>query len=210
MSHFSVYAIVKPDEDIEKQVNELLAPFNENTSVEPYEKPCWCKGREAINRADKQLDADMGSWEDARIKFHLRPTTEQTEYRWQEDVYKPRMAHQGSILASYPDKNNPNPDCSVCHGTGIETTTYNPRSKWDWYQIGGRWQGTLNNNQSLVKYLIKPPYAYVTHEGWFERGQMGWWGISTNEVSEQEWLRQFECIKKAYADHLAIVVDCHI
>lgn len=26
-------------------------------------------------------------------------------------------------------------------GTFVEVTTYNPDSKWDWYQIGGRWAG---------------------------------------------------------------------
>lgn len=28
-------------------------------------------------------------------------------------------------------------------GVWVEVTTYNPKSKWDWYQLGGRWTGFL-------------------------------------------------------------------
>lgn len=210
MSHFVVYAIVKPDEDIESQVAELLAPFDEGIDVPEYEKPCYCIGWEAKLRAGKQLEKELGSWDDAREKFHLLPASEQTETNWQENVYKPRKAHEDAILATYTDKDSPNPTCEECHGSGIEKSTYNPRSKWDWYQIGGRWSDRLPSNKSLVQDLAEPPYAYVTREGWFERGKMGWFGMSSNEVSPEEWQRQFECIKKAYVNYLAITVDCHI
>jgi len=32
-------------------------------------------------------------------------------------------------------------ECDDCKGTGKETTTYNPNSKWNWYMTGGRWRG---------------------------------------------------------------------
>lgn len=35
----------------------------------------------------------------------------------------------------------PDPECYDCHGEGVVDSTYNPKSKWDWYQIGGRWSG---------------------------------------------------------------------
>lgn len=34
-------------------------------------------------------------------------------------------------------------DCTTCLGTGIEMHTYNDAGQWDWWQIGGRWSGTL-------------------------------------------------------------------
>lgn len=34
-------------------------------------------------------------------------------------------------------------DDGDCLGTGTYTSTYNPNSKWDWYVIGGRWNGWL-------------------------------------------------------------------
>ena len=34
-------------------------------------------------------------------------------------------------------------ECLECNGTGRYENTYNPRSKWDWWAIGGRWSGAL-------------------------------------------------------------------
>ncbi|MDX1934004.1 MAG: hypothetical protein SFU56_15495 [Capsulimonadales bacterium] len=35
----------------------------------------------------------------------------------------------------------PDPACEDCAGTGRYITTVNPESKWDWWQIGGRFTG---------------------------------------------------------------------
>lgn len=36
-------------------------------------------------------------------------------------------------------------------------STYNPRSKWDWYQAGGRWQGMLTLKPNAVGNYFKQP-----------------------------------------------------
>ena len=75
-------------------------------------------------------------------------------------------------------------------------SSYNPDSKWDWYSIGGRWDGFLvlkerdeeggiiETNEALVgevdwEYMLEhkfPPFCYVDEDGeWFEKGEMGWW-----------------------------------
>jgi len=33
------------------------------------------------------------------------------------------------------------PGCDECHGTGTVMSTCNPKSKWDWWVVGGRWAG---------------------------------------------------------------------
>ncbi len=33
--------------------------------------------------------------------------------------------------------------CPSCHGKGTYPSTYNPDSKWDWWVVGGRWNGQL-------------------------------------------------------------------
>lgn len=55
-------------------------------------------------------------------------------------------------------------------------------------------------------------YAYVKDGEWFGRGEMGWFGISKNEVlSELEWLRAFnEMLDSLPDDTLLSVYDCHI
>ena len=111
-------------------------------------------------------------------------------------------------------------------------STYNPDSKWDWYSIGGRWSGFLRTkekddegnpikvNQAQFKdidwdYMIENdiiPFNYVTEDGeWCEKGEMGWWGMTTNEMEQDDWTDNFKnYLKLVEDDCLVTVVDFHI
>lgn len=111
-------------------------------------------------------------------------------------------------------------------------STYNPNSKWDWYEEGGRWNGfirlkerdengdPLRVNQALFKeidweYMLKNnciPFNYITEEGdWYEKGEMGWWGMTANEKEKDVWNKEFESYLKLVDDDcLVTAVDFHI
>lgn len=111
-------------------------------------------------------------------------------------------------------------------------TTYNPDSKWDWYDIGGRWNGFLplkekddNGNPICTNtacvneidwdYLFEnkyAPFCFVTEGGcWEEKGEMGWWGITTNEQPEDVWDIKFKnYIQTLDPDCEVTVIDFHI
>lgn len=107
-------------------------------------------------------------------------------------------------------------------------STYNPDSKWDWYSVGGRWDGFLHykdadpgfeeTNVAYIHeldmdYLLEhTPFCFVTEEGkWEEKGKMGWWCSVSNEKSEESWKQQFvDYVKSLDADCLVTVVDFHI
>jgi hypothetical protein len=111
-------------------------------------------------------------------------------------------------------------------------STYNPDSKWDWYSIGGRWSGFLCTkekddegnpirvNQAQFKdidwdYMIENniiPFNYVTEEGvWREKGEMGWWGMTTNEMEQDDWNDNFKrYLKLVEDDCLVTAIDFHI
>lgn len=111
-------------------------------------------------------------------------------------------------------------------------STYNPDSKWDWYSIGGRWSGFLCTkekddegnpirvNQAQFKnidwdYMFEnhiTPFNYVTEEGmWREKGEMGWWGMTTNEMEQDDWDANFKrYLKLVEDDCLVTVIDFHI
>lgn len=166
----------------------------------------------------------------------------------------------------------------------------NPKAKWDWYSIGGRWSGffTLKNgasgalgepgiygreeedekpnkadqakkgaidwesmqNEQLVRarktweevqsegdkipsaikhfiygitdddtldsYLERrdkfpTTYAVLKDSTWYEKGEMGWWGVAANEKSDAEWDVEFKkLIEDLPDDTLLTIVDCHI
>ena len=120
--------------------------------------------------------------------------------------------------------------------TDGKPTTYNPDSRWDWYRVGGRWDGVVSksgkrrysedngfnfekgheevkNNMCRVRELpVKSvPFAIVTPDGeWIEKGEMGWWGMTKGEMTERKWHNQVMKILKKYQDDYIVGLDCHI
>lgn len=112
------------------------------------------------------------------------------------------------------------------------TSTYNPNSKWDWYCIGGRWDGflqlkekdengnSIKSNQACYKeidwdYMFEKdiiPFCFIDHDGeWYEKGSMGWWGFVSDEKDNDEWINKFKnYISELDEDCLVTVVDFHI
>lgn len=54
-------------------------------------------------------------------------------------------------------------------------------------------------------------YAVLKDGEWHERGEMGWFGISSNEKDKNDWLDEFnQMIDSLPGDTLLTIVDCHI
>ena len=55
------------------------------------------------------------------------------------------------------------------------------------------------------------PYAFVKDSKWVGRGDMGWFGISTNNAPKEEWAAKVrELIESLPDDTLISMYDCHI
>lgn len=55
------------------------------------------------------------------------------------------------------------------------------------------------------------PYAVLKDGEWYERGEMGWFGISNNEKNPDDWEEEFnELLNNLPEDTLLTIVDCHI
>lgn len=55
------------------------------------------------------------------------------------------------------------------------------------------------------------PYAYIKDGKWFSKGEMGWFGISFNEISEEEYLKMFwDAFNSVPDDTMCYLYDCHI
>lgn len=54
-------------------------------------------------------------------------------------------------------------------------------------------------------------YSVIKDYKWYEQGEMGWWGISSNEKDQDKWNEEFnELIESIPDDTLLTIVDCHV
>ena len=55
------------------------------------------------------------------------------------------------------------------------------------------------------------PYAVVTDDQWISKGEMGWFGMSDDDVSQEEWNAKVnELLDSLPGDTLLTIVDCRI
>jgi hypothetical protein len=216
MSHYvAVVILPKGTVDIEGEVDRLLAPFDEGLKVAPYEETCYCKGTEAEHDARVLVETETPFGPTYREPYNAVPVNARSDW---EDFIRPYNDRVDELTKAHPRYDLPDSECEDCKGTGIATSTYNPMSKWDWYQIGGRWTGWIDGHNwvevdpKAIAYLKKhAPYALVTPDGvWHSRGRMGWWGMSTGDETEEVWGAEFEEALAANLGHKAVAVDLHI
>jgi hypothetical protein len=138
-------------------------------------------------------------------------------------------------------------------GKWEEYSTYNPKSKWDWYDRNGRWSGGIKTksgeyvNQCLLGEIdwegFKPedyeeeektnfrgekyhplkenvtwhftkdslPFCIVVDGKWYEKGEMLWFAMTSNEMSNEEWNKKvFELLDTLPDDSQVWNIDFHI
>jgi hypothetical protein len=200
MSHFIVYVLGE-------NVDDQLIPYDENIEVPKY-------NRGLITTKE---------WKQFR-DYYLKDISKET------DVTKKKLID----MEIAKDKKLTNAQLYKKHGEGwnnnnwekkgnkwVEVSTYNPNSKWDWYEVGGRWENclTLKNGEKTSEATIGEidwnktmiPFAFVINSNWYEKGQMGWWGMSINDKAEAKWKREFmKAIKDLPENTEITAVDMHI
>ena len=209
MSHFCVYVFHNENTTID----ELLAPYDENMEVSPY--VLYTK-----EQAIAKVHSDIEEYKNLIYKEYLK---DPIKYKGSHNE-----RHVEYIENEFPKKLNwTDEECyadifkryrenGMVTENGCLLSKYNQKAKWDWYQIGGRWRNTIPGDEAKMSDIpiekIDTPYAFVTTDGeWVERGKMGWFGISSNEMNEDEWDAKFkEYLKTLDKDIILTQVDCHI
>lgn len=145
MSHFNVVVLLPentPMNKVEGLIAKLMAPYDEGLQVSEYLTPCWCVGKKAQEEVASAVNAEFPI-ERIREKFWTLPEEDRTEGRWNELV-KPRVERWTALLAEHPMKDKPDSQCQRCGGIGQRLSTYNPSSKYDFWNVGGRWDGWIH------------------------------------------------------------------
>ena len=223
-------------EKLEQVVEYLLAPYDENIETDPQETTCHCVEYGAYRRASEYATLQAGTvdsyresfgpvmaasglkemfydWPEGTPEREIDQNEEARQALWEEHI-RSYMYALGWFKENDPHRGMPKPDCEECHGTGRTMTTYNPKSKWDWWVIGGRWHGYFDGKDVAWVRDTDPeqcPFAIVTPDGeWHEKGEMGWFGVVSEEKSGEEWRATRDAIYAECLHHVVVGVDCHI
>lgn len=220
MSHFTVAVFTENNgKSVRSNIENLLAPFDEAIEYEPYIK--YTK-EEAIAKEREDIQ-------------HYANTT-YAEFLKDPVAYKEKWGHNQDHINylenEFPKRLNwTDEECynkskewyndDMIDEEGNLLSTYNPNSKWDWYEIGGRWNKCLttkngdNVNSALVKDIDFPEdfstFAVLLPDGtWHENGTMGWWAIVIDE--KEDWYDTYKekFIDTANPEWTLTIVDCHI
>jgi hypothetical protein len=151
--------------EVQDRVDEVLEPYYAGKKVEEHEEECYCRESRIWKKSQEAANEECGSIDDLKASFKLVVAADSELVAAEEDDTDPRnyaivqkawLKHIGPHCKSQrrhylrlkDDKRiKPNRDCEDCHGTGFYKTTCNPDGHWDWFQIGGRWTGTLSDGQ---------------------------------------------------------------
>ncbi len=214
MSHYTVAVISRTG--TEEEIEELLAPFDEDLEVESY---IYRTKEEIIERGRKNHEEvlkEIQSFEKEKLNNILTNPS----YDWYRRILEAKNDEDFYDIEV---------DTDIVDEDGNEYSTYNPESRWDWWEIGGRWHESLrdydgNYHDTLrisnwdYNYIYKDmctfsTYALLTPDGeWLEPGKMGWWGIShADPIDQDKWKRGFTSLIDTFdKDMYVTIVDCHI
>ncbi len=207
MTHYTVGIIVPHHQlsNIDAFVIGQMDPYCESLEVEPY--VCY-----SLAQAKDDLADDIARLEGILQRQDANFQLKTCEQRLRELRATTPEARYGEYIRSHErfDKE------------GYPLSTYNPNSKWDWYVIGGRWDGWINDREASGETVLdnlatteqalkrrKSVHALVTPDGrWHEHGQMGWWGLMLTE--NPGWERRQRTILRQFPRHHLLILDAHI
>lgn len=141
MSHMTVVVAIPgavPREELRGELEKALAPYDETLEVKPY-----------VGTSKAEVDADE--------RFQ----------KWWKEASTPAFALSGAANGerryTYAE--------AVREWYGGETdkdgnvlSTYNPKSQWDWWVVGGRWAGHWKLKDGAERAIPSEPGAFTPDE----------------------------------------------
>lgn len=226
MSHFTVMVI---GAEPEKQ----LAPFNENLEVPRYVK--YTKEQLIAYGKDNIQKYKEGPY--ARFlsdpQKYKASTKNESHINYLEKEFPKRLNWTDEEIYTYEIGFY---ETEEIGSNGEVYSTYNPKSKWDWYELGGRWSGMISlkdgasgisgkgslvfENEAGIDQAHKgdianiesiSTFAVLKDGEWYEKGKMGWFGVVFDEEDNDKWVAEIQkLIKELPDDTLISIYDCHI
>jgi len=209
MTHFVVLIIVpksiylKGEEEVKAYIRDTIGKYDENLEVEPY-----------VDMTLAQLEKD----------FEEKKNDQSENFR----KYR-KIINKYSSVDEFARK---------WHGYELFDSDGNALSKrnkdvlYDWYVVGGRWNGVITQNETTdeegnlecnsvsVKTLLdrfnqsgKKDFHNIVIDlngVIHKRREYGWWGSYQEKHNESQWQVIYENILNEALDDYVVSLDCHI
>lgn len=222
------YFLLRDKEDVEKYLyNELkncLIAIKDKKRDEANKK-WWRKEKRVIEKIileedlDKQISAIQaynGGGEDKKGLYWLCNPNAKWDWwteggRWNNWLVKKDGTRCNSCLVKEVDfdgmRKAEMEDAGKYYDAEMARAKENNQKPFFW---GFEETPTREEYMERSNHLVAP-FA-VLHDGnWMEKGSMGWWGISDDKYSEEEWSKHFqEFFSKLDPEMEVTIVDCHI
>ena len=157
MSHYSVAVFLYNGNSLTETVDRLLAPYDEALPVKKELSKTKAEiiqsQREILRRDYKE---EYSAWrKNPKVYEAEHPNPHHLGYikslpqrlkRSDEELYESYLGDDKKRLLSE----------GLLNEAGDLYETFNPDAKWDWYQIGGRWQGSLILKQGKTGFKGTP------------------------------------------------------
>lgn len=226
--HTLTYVILPPDtRDISATVTRLLDGSSAAPDVAYPDVPvrCYCWDGNSLSDSFDQVDADPRYDFPARIRV-ARTTDDE------HPLLIERFKIAQALQQQHPEYGKTDPDCEACQGSGTRMQTRDPFHHWDWWVIGGRWNGWCDQVQTasprdepdLVGNIVRAgdlwglplPGALITPDGLWYEGPMLIGNVPAEEdlpdhtrQEHEAWIASVQHMLTTYADHTVVVVDTH-
>lgn len=206
MSHFVVMVIGDNPE-------QQLAPYNENLEAPEYlvgevsehDKQrvldCYNKNREKpYTDFDKCYADNSEDWNGNR--FHKNENGVWCEY----STYNPNSKWDWYLLGGRWSGSHFELKPSAKSGVLGEPSWTNPTNRG----YDAALKGDIDFTATTIEQFA--PYAMVKDGQWYAKGEMGWWGVTTQTYcSDDEWRdKVWELVQPLPDDTLISFYDCHI
>lgn len=229
--HSPVFVFIRDNtQDIEQEVTNLLAgsEFDPNKEFPTYKETCSCVGFIARRESMKVVDSSLNG---QQLWDAIKAARSEKNLEQEHKLLSIRFDEVSKLEKAHPQYNQPNPQCVICFGNGAFTSDRNPRLKWDWWVIGGRWTGKLegfskdlsqNNDvlkgnvafvQEIINADVDTPAALITPDGYWYESPLSlmseFWNAEQVEGQKKNWENFVTKSLEKYKNHIVVIVDCH-
>lgn len=163
MSHFAV-AVITKQRPTYSELEEILEPYSENLSVTPYVRETPEQYiQETRKEFEEYLQSSTYKEYEADPEGYAKKVNNPGHLEYIRNFKSVRYKMTDEELLeerkkSYPSEEDEREDYEeYLDKNGNVISTYNPKSKWDWWEVGGRWSGAIplkngeNENLSQLK-----------------------------------------------------------